>query len=291
MSDSDSQAVYLNGQFVQHREAKIDVEERGLLFGEGVYEVTRYYNGLPLAMEGHIGRLRRSLAAVGLSEPDDLSHFAELSNELMARNALRDGVVYWQISAGVAPRTQRVVDDVKPTVVMISYPAPPVGAPEDDPPTVTAVLAEDIRWGRCDIKSLMLLPSVMAQRDARRVEADTAILHRGDTVTESTSANIFIVRSGELLTHPADHHILNGISRQIVIQLARDAGLKCLEESFTTSDLLSADEVLICGTTTHIGPVVRIGTQPIHHGVAGPVARRLHRVFIEYVRKECLKLD
>jgi D-alanine transaminase len=284
--------VFLNGRFLPRSSATLDIEDRGALFADGVYEVTRFYGGRPLAMDAHVQRLRRSLAAIDIPAPVCINDLGRLSDELIERNELRDATVYWQITRGVAPRTSRVVDGIEPTVVMIAYPAEPIeqetqhgagGAAR----ARTAITTEDLRWHRCDIKSLMLLPSVMDQRKAKLAGADVAILHRDGVVTETTSANVMIARGGGLHTHPADQWILNGISRQIVLELARALGVAVHERPFTIDDMVSADEVLVCGTTTHVGPIVTIDGKTIGDGGAGPVARKLNEAFADHVMREC----
>ena len=288
MPDSEP-IVYLNGCFLPRREATLDIEDRGIMYGDGVYEVLRYYGGRALAMDRHVARLRRSLAQIALTEPAAFARFGAISDELVERNGGGDATVYWQVTRGAAPRRAAFPKGVPPTVLMLTYPADPI-EPEDAVQALTAVTAEDVRWHNVSVKSLMLLPNVLAHNRALEAGADAAILHRAGAVTEATSANIAIVRGGELWTHPADQWILGGVTRAIALELARTKGVPVFQRTFAVNDLLSADEVIICGTTTHIAGIVRVDGQPIGRhpgGGVGPVTRRLHGAIVRHVRNVC----
>lgn len=274
--------VYLNGEMLPRSQAKLDLEDRGAVFADGVYEVTRYYNGKPFAMNEHIARLQRSLAQIRIEEPADVARLGEISGELLRRNDLRDAIVYWQITRGAAPRKHPFPQGVKPTMFVITYSALPFD-PAALPLNKTAILHEDLRWHQCSIKSLMLLPNVMAKQKAEESGAYEAILHRGDIVTEGTSTSVMIVRNGELWTHPANALILGSITRAIVLELARKIGLPVREETYTVKDLLTADEAIICGTTSHVTPIVKVGGQFIGNGAMGPVTRRLHDALTAHI--------
>ncbi len=278
--------VHLNGAFIPRGEATIDIEDRGALFADGVYEVLRYHHGSALAMAPHIERLRGSLDAIGLSLANPVDALASTSDELVQRNGFRDAVVYWHVSRGSAPRNHAIPDDVTPTVLMIAYPAAPM-TPETDPMEVDTVLCEDVRWHHCNIKSLMLLPAVLAQHRARSAGAEHAILHRGDRVTEGAAHNAFAVREGQVWTHPADQWILAGITRALVINLARATQVAVHEEPFTVEFLREADEVLLTGTTMHVASVVSVDGQRIGDGHAGPMARKLQACLMKHVAATC----
>jgi D-alanine transaminase len=285
MPQSDT-IVYLNGQFLSRRDATLDIEDRGAMYGDGVYEVLRYYGGQALAMDRHVARLRRSLAQVELAEPAEFARFGAISDELVARNGGGDAAVYWQVTRGAAPRRATFPKGVPPTVLMLTYPADPI-EPSDHVQALTAVTADDVRWHNVSVKSLMLLPNVLAHNRALAAGADAAIFHRDGVVTEATSANIAIVRSGALWTHPADQWVLAGITRAIALELARDERITVHEQPFRLDALMSADEVIICGTTTHVAAIVKVDGQPIGRGEIGPVTRRLHRAFVEHVQRTC----
>jgi D-alanine transaminase len=285
----DQSVVYLNGRYVPRSQATLDVEDRGALFGDGVYEVLRYYHGRPLALTEHLDRLSRSLKEISLDAGDEIEALPRVSEQLLQRNGLSDAKLYWQVTRGAARREHAFPKDVPPTVLAIASPEKPID-PSAPARGVSAILHEDERWHRCNIKSLMLLPNVLARNKALDVGAYEAILHRGDTVTEATCTSLFMVRKGSLVTHPANQWILPGITRLLVLRLARQAGILVRERSFTVGELLNADEVFLCGTTTHIAGVTHIDNQPIASGGVGALTQRLHEMFMERIAKECLGL-
>jgi D-alanine transaminase len=280
---ADQPTVYLNGQFLPRGEAKLDIEDRGALFADGVYEVVHYYGGSPFAMAAHAQRMQRSLAALGIDCDAD---FAAISDELIRRNAAPHASVYWQVSRGPARRDHVIPQHVTPTVLLIVYPDTPPNM-HAAPRQVTAMLHEDMRWSQCWIKSLMLLPNVLAKSKARAAGAFEAILHRDGFVTEGASTNAFIARGGELWTHPADQYILGGITRDTVLQLAGELGIVCNEQRFAVDELLGADEVMLTGTSTHVAAVTRIDDHTIGDGQAGPIARRLHDALMRRIARDC----
>lgn len=285
--------VYLNGSFVPRGEAKLDVEDRAAMFADGAYEVLRYYAGRPLAMDAHVARLRRSLDALGIDAGAALDDLPTASRVLVERNGWPDAKVYWQVSRGVMQREHLPAAGLEPTVMAIAYPRASMGnGPSDDsadttPARLTAMLCPDPRWHRCDIKSLMLLPAVLDAQKAMQHGYDAAIWHRHGRVTESTAANVMIVRHGELWTHPADQWILAGVTRQIVLDLARQGGLEVNERAFDAAALLTADEVMLTGTTTHVAAVVQVDHQQIGGGEPGRVTRDLHAALLASIRASC----
>lgn len=282
--DGPDPIVFLNGQYLPRSQATLSIEDRGTLFGDGVYEVLRYYAGRPFEMDAHMARLRRSLGGMQLAEPALAATLPQISDELVRRNRLPDAKLYWQITRGPAPRDHAFPAEVHPTVLAIAYPARPMS---DEVMRWRATLAEDVRWSCCWIKSLMLLPNVMAKSAARAAGCDEAILHREGVVTEGSSSNVFMVRGGEVWTHPADRWILGGVTRQVVIDVARAEGVAVHEACFTTDDLLGADEAFFSGTTTHVAAATHVEGQAIGDGEPGPVTRRLARAFARRVAAAC----
>ena len=282
--------MYLNGQYLPAYSACMGVEERGTFFADGVYEVVRYFAGRPLGMAEHLQRLQRSLREIRLDPPADADHLDEISDELIRRNELTDATVYWQVTRGCAPRDAAFPKGVEPTVLAISYPAAPLD-PDGQPAVLKAVLAEDLRWHRCDIKSLMLLANVLAKNEALDAGADEAILHRGDTVTEGTATSVCIVHQGQLWTHPADQWILDGITRRMLLKLAGQEGIETIERPFTVEQLFAADEVILCGTTKLVAAVASIDGRSIGDTTPGPVTDRLHAAMVAHIRQRCFATD
>lgn len=280
--------IYLNGQFVPKSAAAISVEERGMFFGDGVYEVLRFYAGRPLAMDLHVDRMRQSLERIELSPPADFDRFPKVVAELVEKNGLADARVYWQITRGAAPRKPDFPKGVPPTVLVTASPSAALD-PDAPVPTLTATLMPDERWANCWIKSLMLLPNVLAANAAHRAGFDAAILHRDGTVTEATNSNAMIVRAGELWTHPANRYILNGVTRQLVLRCAREIGVAVREQTYTTDQLITADEVLLTGTTINVTAISHVDNQPIVNGATGPITQRLHNALTDLIASECLQ--
>lgn len=278
MTDSDP-IVYLNGEYLPKSQARFSVEDRGALFGDGVYEVTRYYGGQPFEMQAHLDRLRHSLKGISLPEPPHVAELPAISDELIRRNGFNDATVYWQVTRGPAPRNRLFPDDPRPTVLAIVYPASALEL-GDGPATITVTVAEDTRWSQCHIKALILLPTMLARNAAHARGFGDAIYQRDGVVTETTGANLFIVRDDELHTHPADRWILHGITRRVVFELAETLGIAVHEQPFTVDQMLAADEVLITGTTTQITAVTQIDEQAFE---VGAVTSRLSKAFAEKV--------
>lgn len=286
MADNEP-LVYLNGGFVPRSQATLDIEDRGAMFADGVYEVIRYYNGRPFRLQDHIHRLRTSLNEIELPPPPAVEHLDAIGNDLLQRNRLGDAKLYWQITRGSAPRDHAFPMPAKPpTVLGIAYQQPPLNS-ASPAATATAILTEDLRWPMCSIKSLMLLPNVLAKNKARLAGADEAILHRQGRVTEGTATSVFAVRAGELWTHEANQWVLGGITRQALLELARQAGTPVVEQALTTEQLLHADEVLMCGTTSHVTAVVAVDGQPIGDGRIGPITAKLHAALLDHIRQTC----
>ena len=286
MATTQEPQVYLNGKFIPRSAAKLDIEDRGAMFADGVYEVIRYYAGQAFAMDQHQTRLHESLVAIGLTPPAVIDRLGATSDELIQRNGLTNAKLYWQVTRGSATRDLTFPVNTPPTVLAIAYPEPPLDRTAQLA-TARAMLTEDLRWHRCSVKSLMLLPNVLAKNAALQAGMDEAILHRDGTVTEGTATSVFIVNRGQVWTHPADQWVLDGITRRAVLDLSRKAGLSTLERVFNTQELLDADEVFLCGTTTHIAAVAAVDAKTIGTGQAGPVTAQLHKALIEHIRQAC----
>ncbi|MEX0654361.1 MAG: D-amino acid aminotransferase [Phycisphaeraceae bacterium] len=278
--------VYLNGHFLPKDQATLSVEDRGTLFGDGVYEVLEYYDGRPFAMQGHLDRLRQSLAGIRLPAPAAVDRLPEISDELLRRNHLTHARLYWQVTRGPAPRNHLPPDEPTPTVLAIPTPIAPlnVRAPVQ---CWKAITHDDLRWARCCYKTLMLLPNTLAKDEARRAGCQEAILHRNGTVTEGSATNVLAVCDGALWTHPADASILHGITRAIAIDLARALGLALHETALTVEQLRAAEEVMVTGTTARVTAITHVDGHPIGAGEAGPVTTRLHETFLKQLSQQC----
>lgn len=273
----------LYNEAILQRGNVVDIEDRGYQFGDGVYEVIGVYNGRPMMMEEHMERLERSANEIQLRLPYKITDLKRNLMELIARDDLEEGIIYMQVSRGVADRWHQFpAADVPAVIVAYTRAEERMTAVEDQ--GATAVLTEDIRWLRCDIKTLNLLPNVLAKQKAIANQGIEAILHRGETVTEASSSNVFIVKAGELFTHPANHFILNGITRRKVLGLCEELNLKVHEETYTVSDLLAGDEVFITATKSDIIPILKIDDHVIGSGNPGMVTRRILEKFRMFIK-------
>ncbi len=278
--------AYLNGQFLPKEDIKLSPDDRGFLFADGVYEVVRSYRGRLFQLEGHLARLRRSLHEMQI-EGIDVEELGAVAQELLQRNDLRteDGTVYMQITRGVAPRKHAFPP--KSTLPTVYLAASAFNVPTEKLANgVTTVLVPDIRWARCDIKSVALTPNVLANEQAHAQGAEEAIFVRDGVITEGSHSNFGAVFNGELVTHPKTNYILAGITREIVLELCETSGIPFREFPIFEKDLARAEEAMLFGTTTEVMPVVRIDDQLVGNGSPGPLTRRLQRLFSELIASE-----
>ncbi|HSH74788.1 MAG TPA: D-amino acid aminotransferase [Longimicrobiales bacterium] len=276
--------VYLNGEFVPKDEAVISVDDRGFLLSDGVYEVIPYYEGVPLRVDRHLERLRRSLDAVRIEA--DASGLEEVLQSLVVRNGLvgaARSLVYLQVTRGVAPRTHWFPEKPVPPTVY-AYAREWVRPPDEVwSRGFTAVTVPDRRWSRVDIKAIGLLPNVLAFQAARDAGEDDAILVRDGVAIEGAHQNFWAVFDGTAVTHPESNLILSGITREVVLELARARGIPCEERPILVEDLARADELFFTGTTGEVRPCVRVDGAPVGDGRVGPVTRALSDAFLALV--------
>jgi D-alanine transaminase len=282
--------LFLNGDYVKRSGAKVDIEDRGYQFGDGIYEVVRVYNGNVFTMDEHMERLYQSADKMKLKIPFELKEFTSIVFKLIELNDVHEGIVYIQVSRGVSPRQHHfpAKDTAGSVTAYTKEFKRPVKSLDEG---VTTTLVEDIRWLRCDIKSLNLLGNILAKEEAASGGHFEAIQHRGETVTEGSSSNAFMVKDGVVYTHPATNLILNGITRRVIKELADRNGVKFVEKIFTVDELLSADELFIASTTSEVMPVVKVDETVIGQGAPGPVTRKLQELFTERIEKDCKKLQ
>jgi D-alanine transaminase len=274
--------AYVNGRYVDHRHANVHIEDRGYQLADGVYEVVGVSDGRLIDEGPHLDRLDRSLRELRIGTPVSRGTLSFIIRELMRRNRLRDGLVYMQVTRGVARRDHAFPTTlIKPSLVLTTRNGKRA---EADPGTGIAVKSEpDIRWERCDIKTVALLPNVLAKQAARESGAYEAWLVDSEgKVTEGASTNAWIVTSDdELVTRQTDNAILSGITRHTLKSIASQLQLKLVERPFTLAEAKRAREAFVTSATSFVMPVVKIDGQPIGEGRPGPTARRLRE---EYVR-------
>ncbi|KAB2338884.1 D-amino-acid transaminase [Cytobacillus depressus] len=278
--------VIINGDFINRSDAKIDMEDRGYQFGDGVYEVIRVYNGKMFTAKEHLERLMVSGKKIGMEISYSVQEIKDMLTELISKNQLTHGTIYMQVSRGIAPRNHAYpATDVAQTFVAntksVDRPA------RNMEKGVNTILVEDIRWLLCDIKSLNLLGNIMAKQKAVDAGCFEAIQHRGDIVTEGSSSNVSIIKDGKVITHPADNLILNGITRQKVLEVCRNNNIPVEEREFSLEELKSADEIFISGTTVEVTPIIEIAGEKVGDGTPGAVSRQIQELFKKAIEEEC----
>jgi D-alanine transaminase len=276
-----SRVAYVNGQYVPHAAAGVHIEDRGYQFADGVYEVIALIGGKFLDEEGHHERLERSLRELRIAQPMDRRALSHVLRETVRQNRLTSGIVYIQITRGVARRDHPFPADVPPGIVVtarrIKGPSP-----QSVERGIGVITTPDIRWLRRDIKSISLLPNILAKQAARESNAYEAWLIGEDGVVhEGSSTNAWIVtKQGVLVTHPAGPEILNGITRLGVLEAAKKQGLKIEERPFTVEEATQAKEAFISSTTSHVLPVVSIDGQPVGNGHPGETTLALLKGYL-----------
>lgn len=267
--------VYLNGEFVPHAEARVSVDDRGFLLADGVYEVIRVYRGRPFLMPEHLCRLAGGLLALEIRY-DGIQELQDAAIRLIQENGLDgDATIYLQITRGAAPRTHAFPPEgTPPTVYAAARPFQPQPETyfEDG---VACITTPDTRWARCDIKSIALLPNVLANQKAKASGAFEAIFVRDGIALEGSHSNLFAVFEGTIVTYPRNNYILPGITRERALRIASEQGIPAREEPIPLDRLYEADELFLSGTTTEIMPVTSVDGRPIGDGRPGPVTRRI----------------
>ncbi|MGD6818059.1 D-amino-acid transaminase [Metabacillus sp. 113a] len=272
--------ILMNDELIDREQAKVDIEDRGYQFGDGVYEVIRVYNGEVFTIDEHLERLKRSAGELKISLPYELETLKNRIRELVSVNQVRDGGIYMQVTRGVSARNHLFPgSDV--SAQLAAYPIPSKRPAELQKSGVEVMTAEDIRWKRCDIKSLNLLGNVMAKQAAADAGKYETIFVRDGVVTEGSSTNFYAVKDGTVYTHPANHFILNGITRLKIMEACQNAGVDTVEKEIMASELGQYDEVFISSTTIEVMPVVKIDDRSYSEGRPGPITLLIQKAFRE----------
>jgi D-alanine transaminase len=271
----------VNGAFVPATEAKVSVLDRGFLFADGVYEVIPAYGGKPFGLQGHLARLARSLRELQIANPHTEAEWAALATELIERNGGGDCMVYFQVTRGAPEKRSHPFPlNTPPTVVGLCnvLPVPSEIALRDG---VSAVTRADIRWGRCDIKSIALLPNILATQAAAEQSCNEAILHRDGRVTEGASSNVWAVLGTSVITPSKGPEILAGITRDVLLEALRAAKVPVQERRLTLNELRSADEIWLTSSTREVLPVTRLDGDPVGSRKPGPLWKKAYALFQE----------
>ncbi len=274
--------VLINEHLVDEQDAKVPYNDRGYVFGDGIYEYIRTYNNIIFTAKPHFERLLRSAKEIGLELKYNVDELTELIQELLAANGVVNGGVYIQVTRGAAPRDHAFpTPSVEANVMAFTktYERPYKLLEEG----INAITTEDIRWLRCDIKSLNLLGNVLAKERAVKYNAQEAIQHRGDIVTEGSSSNVYAIKAGEIYTHPVNNYILNGITRMVIKDIAEEKGIPFNEGTYTVDFLRNADEIIVSSTSIEVMPVVKLDGEQVGDGEVGPITKSLQEGFNSYI--------
>ena len=275
--------VYLNGAFLAPAEAHVSAFDRGFVFGDGVYEVIPVFGGRLFRLPHHLARLDNSLREIRMVNPLPTAEWQRVFERLVGIQGGGELSIYLQVTRGVAPRDHAFPSNIAPTVFAYATPLkyPPAEQVERG---ITAITAPDIRWLRCDIKAIALLPNAMLRSQALDADAAEAILLRDGFMTEGAASNIFVVRGGRLMTPPKGPLILPGVTRDLVLELARAHDVPCAEAAVSEAALRSADEIWMTSSTKEILAVTRLDGKPVGDGKPGSMHARLLALYKEYKR-------
>lgn len=275
--------TYVNGQYLPEELATVSVFDRGFLFADAVYEVTAIINGKLVDFENHIVRLQRSCHELQLNLPYGVEEIKQIHTQLIERNNINEGLIYLQFTRGNAKQRNFLFPDkeTKPTLVLFAQKTNIVDNLKVKN-GITAVTVEDIRWGRCDIKTVALLAASLAKEHAKQQGADDAIFVKDGIVTEGSSSNCFIINQyNQLQTRGLTYEILPGITRKAVLLLAQEQGIEIIEKPFSLEEMLTAKEVFMTSATTLVWPVIKINHHAIGDGKPGNITIRLREIYLE----------
>ncbi len=282
MSRPESRIAYVNGEYLPESEAKVSIFDRGFLFADGVYEVTPVVNGKLVDYDAHIERLDRSLNELQMAWPCTKPELRAMHEELVKRNSLNEGIIYMQVTRGVADRMFNFPKDI--TSSLVAFPQVMTLVDNTNARTgVKIVTTPDIRWLRRDIKSVMLLAPVLGKQEAYEKGAHEAWMVEEGYVTEGTSSNAYIVVGNKIITRPLSNRILAGCTRRALFRLSKDHGVEIEERLFTPEEAYAADEAFLTSASQFVMPITEIDGHRIGGGQPGPVTRKLRELFLEEV--------
>jgi D-alanine transaminase len=280
-----SRIAYVNGAYLPQRAAGVNIEDRGYQFGDGVYEVVHLFRGRFVDADLHLGRLERSLREIRIPMPMPRTALERVLAEVARRNRVTEGLLYMQVTRGVARRDHVFPAEGTPPALVVTIRRIPPYPTDPDRWTAGVITLPDLRWARCDIKSVNLLPNVLARQAAREQGAIEAILIRDGMVMEGAATSFWIVtQDGTLVTRPLDHAILPGCTRAALIAELAAEGIPFEQRPYTEAELRTAQEAFITSATSFVKPIVRVDGAPVGDGAVGPVTRRLFHLFARHVQ-------
>jgi len=278
------ETAYFNGKLLPKDDIKISPDDRGFLFADGIYEVVRWYEGFFYDISSHTTRLKRSLRELRINWPD-ADRFSSIANDLIKLNKLetQPAMVYLQVTRGAARRSHSFpIPEVTPTSYAYAWGFVPDSQLKET--GIKVMLKEDIRWSRCDIKSVALLPNTLSFQEASENGLKECIFVRNGFITEGSHSNIFFVIEGTLFTHPESNNVLSGITRKNILRIAQESGIKIREEAVQENRIRFIREAFISNTSAEVIPVTELGGNTIGEGVPGPVTRIIRDKFDAEIR-------
>lgn len=277
--------VYLNGEYLPLSEAKISVMDRGFLFGDAVYEVIPVYGKTPFRLEQHLDRLHNSLAGIRMENPLSHDQWADILQQIIEQNEGNEQSIYLQVTRGAyEKRDHAIPQDVKPTIFVMSTPLL-TPSPEDREKGVAAITLDDIRWDLCNIKATALLGNVLSRAQAKQEDAYEALLVRDGKVLEGAASNLFIIMDELLITPPKNNCVLPGVTRDLILELATEAGIPWCEADINIVDLQMADEIWVTSSTKEILPVTQLNGKPVGDGKAGSHWHFMASLYSTYIAR------
>ena len=283
--------VYVNGTFCDADEAKISIFDRGLLFADAVYEVSPIIKSKLIDNQAHLNRLKRSLDQLQMPSPVSNDELIALQNKLIKINDINEGFIYFMITRGSSIRNFAFPKNCKPSLIIFTQEAELLNSPHAEN-GISIITTPDIRWNRRDIKTVNLLAQCLAKQEAVSCGANDAWMIENGYITEGTSNNAFIITSdNKIITRPLSNDILHGVTREKVLIIAKENQIKIEERPFTLEEAYHAKEAFITSSAIFIWPVIKINNRPIGKGLAGPITKKLRRLYIENLLKECCDMS
>ena len=270
--------AYVNNKFIDFKKAKIHVEDRGLQFADSVYEVIAVLNSNLIDLDFHLKRLRYSLKELDIKYKFNQKDLKKIFLNLLKKNKTSNGIIYLQITRGVQYREHKYENNLIPTLIIYTR-NKKFNLPGKNFKGVNTITYEDLRWKRRDIKTVNLLPNIIAANKAKKMKAYEAILLQNGKVTEGTSSNIWIIKNNNLITHPANTDILKGVTRTSILKIIKKTSLKLVEKSFSHKQLLEADEVFLTSSGSFITPILKIDKKKINNGKIGNITLKLAEMY------------
>ena len=267
-------SVYLNNKYVNFKDAKIHIEDRGFQFSDSVYEVIKVLNHKLLDIDFHIRRLKYSTKELNFNIIINKNLLNKIFITLVKKNNLSNGIIYLQITRGLQPREHAYKKNLKPNIIIYTA-KKKFNLPNKNYKGYKAITYPDIRWGRPDIKTTSLLANILAATEASKKGAYETIFFKGKKITEAAHSNVWIIKNNKIITHPANREILRGVTRTILINVIKKQGIKLIEKEFSLNELLKSDEVFITSSSSFVTPIIQVDQTKINNGKIGPMTKAL----------------